>query len=146
MKLVILESPFKGDNWKDLERNKRYLRACIRDCINRGESPYASHQMLTDALDDTNVVERHLGIGAGLAWRHAHTPIRSTDGAVIGFDPVRIVVYVDLGWSEGMLKAKKLHDDEGMAYEERKLPADDPFWPVGGRPVFELNPDEFKEG
>ena len=139
MRLVIIESPYKGNDWKDLERNNRYLQACIRDCINRGESPYASHQMLTDALDDTNPIERAVGIKAGLAWRHARTPIRSSDGAVIGFDPVCIVVYTDLGWSDGMLLSKKLHNDEGTSYEERKLPADDPFFalaeaPVGGHP------------
>jgi hypothetical protein len=86
--------------------------------------------MLTDALDDKNPIERAAGIQAGLAWRHAHTPIRSSDGAVIGFDAVQIVVYVDLGWSEGMLLSKKLHDEEGAIYEERKLPADDPFFKV----------------
>ena len=46
-------------------------RESIRDCIARGESPYASHQMLTEALDDTNPIERNAGIQAGLAWRHA---------------------------------------------------------------------------
>jgi len=128
VKLVIIESPFKGDNWEDLERNKRYLRACIRDCIDRDESPYASHRMLTDTLDDKNPVERAVGIKAGLAWRNARPPIRSSDGAIIGYDVVRHVIYIDFGYSEGMLLSKKLHDEEGTPYEERKLPADDPFF------------------
>jgi hypothetical protein len=70
--------------------------------------------MLTDALDDTNPVERAIGIKAGLAWRTV----------------AQIVVYVDLGWSKGMLLAKELHDREGTIYEERKLPVDDPFFKV----------------
>jgi hypothetical protein len=128
MKLVIIESPYRGDNYKDLERNKRYLRACIRDCINRDESPYASHRMLTDALDDTNPVERAVGIKAGLAWRNACTPIRNSDGTVIGWDEVYVAFYIDLERSEGMLLAKKMLDDAGAYYEERKLPEDDPFF------------------
>jgi hypothetical protein len=134
VKLVIIESPFKGDDWKDLERNKLYLRACIRDCINRGESPYASHRMLTDALDDTNPVERAVGIKAGLAWRHVRTPIRSSDGEIVGYAAVRHVFYVDLGWSEGMRLVKGLLYDASSPYEERKLPADDPFFLASGSP------------
>ena len=45
MRLVILESPYAGD----LVRNAEYLSACIRDCIARQESPYASHRMLTES-------------------------------------------------------------------------------------------------
>ena len=65
MKLVVIESPYAGD----VERNLRYLDACIRDCIGRGESPYASHKILTTALDDNDPEQRKLGIAAGLAWR-----------------------------------------------------------------------------
>lgn len=124
VKLVIIESPYKGN----VSLNERYLRACIRDCINRGESPYASHRMLTDALDDTDPVERAIGIKAGLSWRNAHMPIRDSDGTVIGYTKVCHIFYVDLGKSEGMLLSKKLLDDEGTFYEERRLPVDDPFF------------------
>lgn len=105
---VVVESRFRGD----VVRNKRYLERCLRDCISRGESPYASHKMLTDCLDDDDPVERRLGIEAGLAWRTvaAH------------------VFYVDLGWSDGMKLAKELYDQEGIPYEERTLPKTDEFW------------------
>lgn len=43
MRLVIIESPFAGD----VVRNLRYLRACMRDCLRRGEAPYASHALYT---------------------------------------------------------------------------------------------------
>lgn len=83
MKLVILESPFSGDvRW-----HQRYLRAAIRDCLSRGESPYASHRMLTDALDDKIPEQRNLGIQAGFAWRSCAS---------------LTVVYADLGISRGM--------------------------------------------
>lgn len=93
MKLVIIESPFAGkgdtdeERAKNTERNKRYLARCVRDCVLRGESPYASHRMLTSALDDMNPDERKLGIEAGFAWREV------ADATV---------VYTDHGISPGM--------------------------------------------
>ena len=128
MKLVIIESPYKGKTPEDLERNKRYLRSCIRDCINRGESPYASHRMLTDALDDNDPVERTLGIEAGLAWRNAFRLAWRDDTPNRVFHRVTPIFYLDLGWSNGMECARKLYVLERITYEERKLPADDPFF------------------
>lgn len=81
--LVIIESPYAGD----LARNKRYLQRAILDCIRRGESPYASHQMLTEALNDLDPAERRVGIEAGFAWREATE---------------KTVVYEDYGISTGM--------------------------------------------
>ena len=83
MKRVQLESPYGGD----IERNKRYLQACIRDCLNREETPYASHQMLTDALRDSDTEQRQWGIAAGFAMREV---MNCT------------VVYTNLGISGGM--------------------------------------------
>ena len=110
MKRVIVESPFKGD----VARNKRYLERCLRDCLMRGESPYASHKMLTDCLDDDDPTERNLGIMAGFAWK------RGT-GEPTAF-------YVDLGWSDGMRMGRELCNETGLAYQVRKLPKDDAFW------------------
>ena len=39
MVLVLLESPYAGY----VERNLAYARACMRDCLLRGEAPFASH-------------------------------------------------------------------------------------------------------
>ena len=43
MKKVIVESPYAGD----IDKNVRYVRACMRDCLLKGESPYASHALYT---------------------------------------------------------------------------------------------------
>ncbi len=88
---VVIESPFAGD----VCLNRAYLQACIRDCLRRGETPYASHQQLTWALDDTVPEERELGISAGLDMRDF---IRAHGG--------QSAYYVDLGWSSGMTRAK----------------------------------------
>lgn len=85
MKLVIIESPYAGD----VKRNERYARACMHDCLMRGEAPYASHLLYTQpgVLRDEDSAERALGISAGHEW------MRSSD---------LVVVYVDLGVTPGM--------------------------------------------
>lgn len=89
MRRVIIESPYKGKTPDEMERNLRYLRACLHDCIMRGESPYASHGLLTQpgVLRDHVPEERKLGIDAGIAWKDI------ADATV---------VYGDLGVTEGM--------------------------------------------
>jgi hypothetical protein len=94
MRRVVVESPYAGD----IERNLKYLRACLRDCILRNESPYASHCLLTQpgVLRDHVPEERELGINAGFAWREAaHLT----------------AVYTDLGTSSGM--------ERGIAHAKR---------------------------
>lgn len=86
---VIVESPFGAPTPEGVERNLRYLRACMRDCLDRNEAPFASHGLYTQpgVLDDWNPAEREKGILSGFAWRAvAH----------------KTVVYVDLGISGGM--------------------------------------------
>lgn len=82
---VVIESPFAGD----IEKNIRYARAAMRDCLLRGETPYASHLLYTQdgVLDDNVPAERELGIQAGFEWREASA---------------MTVVYIDLGISNGM--------------------------------------------
>ncbi len=99
---VYLESPFAGNRGY----NHRYLRACIRDCISRGESPYASHCIGPLALNDSDPEERNLGINAGELWRAA---------------AVKTVVYQDLGISPGMALGVARAKQLGQKVEVRKL-------------------------
>ncbi len=106
MILVILESPYAGD----VARNEAYARACMADCLSRGEAPFASHLLYTqpNVLDDTIPAERRKGMDAGFAWRHA---VRKT------------VVYTDLGISDGM-RAGIAHADRcGYLVEYREIGA-----------------------
>lgn len=86
---VIVESPFWAPSEEERATRRGYLRACMRDCILRGETPYASHGLLTQpgVLDDSVPAERELGIRAGFEWRAA---------------AAKTVVYTDLGISAGM--------------------------------------------
>jgi hypothetical protein len=104
MRRVILESPYKGD----VEQNLKYARACVRDCLMRGESPLASHLLFTQEgiLNDSNRVERELGIAAGLAW---------------GAAAQATVVYTDHGISDGMDIGIKDAARHGRPVEYRRL-------------------------
>lgn len=103
MKLVILESPLAGD----VERNQRYARACMLDCLRRGEAPMVSHLLYTQALDDDVPAERRLGIEAGLSW---------------GRVAEATVAYTDLGISAGMQAGINRALSEGRPVFRRVLP------------------------
>ena len=104
MRLVILESPYAGD----APRNLAYARACMADCLARGESPYASHLLYTQpgVLDDSKPDERALGMAAGFAW---------------GERADATVVYTDLGTSAGMVAGIERATVAGRAVELRTL-------------------------
>lgn len=105
MRRVIIESPYAGSTTLHL----RYARACMRDCLSRGEAPYASHllYMQPGVLDDNVTNERQLGINAGLAW---------------GDVADAVIVYTDLGISGGMKYGIKAHKAAGRTIEYRTLP------------------------
>ena len=95
MKLCVVESPYAGE----VEKNLEYARACMKDCLQRGEAPYASHLLYTQpgVLDDLVPEQRKLGIEAGFAWR---------------YQAKLVVFYVDLGWSNGMKAALERLEEE----------------------------------
>lgn len=82
---VIVESPYAGGF-----ANVKYARECIRDCLDRGESPFASHLLYTQkgVLDDSIKEERRKGIDAAIGW------LEVAD---------HVAVYMDLGVTEGMI-------------------------------------------
>lgn len=104
MRRVILESPYAGE----VELNVSYARACVRDCLLRGEAPIASHLLFTQPgiLRDEVPEERALGIEAGLAW---------------GVEAEATVVYTDLGISRGMRYGIERAEKEGRPVEYRLI-------------------------
>lgn len=103
-RLVILESPYAGD----VAANLDYARRCMRDSLQRGESPIASHALYTQpgVLDDANQAERRLGIAAGLAW------LPRVDASV---------VYTDHGISGGMQQGIAAAQLAGVPVEYRQI-------------------------
>jgi len=110
-RLVVIESPYASGATEnkavDVAANREYLQRCIRDSILRGEAPFASHQMYTEALDDLDPGERAQGMNAGFAWARAASAAH--------------VVYRDRGVSPGMQMAIKAALSEGREVEYRHL-------------------------
>lgn len=108
MKLVILESPYAASDTHTVEEHVEYARACVRDSLDRGEAPIASHLLYTQPgiLDDLQADERQWGIDAGLAWR------RVAD---------LTAVYVDLGISRGMEYGIQAALKSGLQIQQRTI-------------------------
>jgi len=80
----------------------------MRDCLLRGESPFASHGLYTQpgVLDDSIPEEREAGIVAGFVWRYVAS---------------MTVVYTDLGISRGMQLGIEHSQKIGVRVEMRQL-------------------------
>lgn len=82
MKAVVVISPFRNERG-----HRTFAKLCMRDCLERGEAPFASHVLYPLVLADADPDERALGMAAGRVW------LQLADKAV---------VYMDRGVSEGM--------------------------------------------
>ncbi len=90
MRRVVIESPYGSDDDRIVERNVRFLQACMHDAfVNHNEAPFASHGLYTQpgVLDDRDPAQRELGIQAGFLWRDAAEAT---------------IVYTNLGITKGM--------------------------------------------
>lgn len=105
---VLIESPLAAADIEGWVRNKKFARACLRECLGKGEAPYASHLLYAQEglLNDDIAEERALGIHAGLVW---------------GKFAAKTVVYTDLGISSGMERGIKRAKEEGREVEYREL-------------------------
>jgi len=85
----------------------------MRDCLIRGEAPFASHLLYTQdgVFDDTNENERKKGIQAGFAW-----------GSKADLTAVYIDLIDDWGHFEGMVKGVAEAQKVGRPIETRRLP------------------------
>lgn len=101
---VVVETPFaRSEGWG------AYLKACLEDCFNRDEAPFASDAIYPTVLDDKIERERELGMQMRNAWA-----IRAD----------KIIFYVDRGMSPGMLLALDHAQEMGQAVEFRTLGED----------------------
>ncbi|MCI4659705.1 DUF7768 domain-containing protein [Cryobacterium zhongshanensis] len=106
---VIIESPLASPSKSGLGLNQLYGRAALRDSLLRGEAPMASHMLYAQkfVLDDTDELEREIGMVAGFAWL-----------ALVD----RVVVYVDRGISNGMREGIRRAEELNVIVEERSIP------------------------
>lgn len=105
MKLVIVEHPFAGD----VATHIQYGRACLHDCLRRGEAPLSSALLYTQpgVLNDDEPDERALGILAGQHWAARADAV---------------VVYTDLGISRGMKEGISAATARRLPIEYRTIP------------------------
>ena len=109
MKLVIVESPFRGNENYHQHEHERYARLALRDCLEHGESPFASHLLYTqpEVLDDQDIQQRAQGMRSGWDWMQVAN---------------RVVVYTDLGISSGMEDGIRMAEKFSLPIEHRQLP------------------------
>jgi len=106
-KLVIIESPFKATHYYTQEQHRLYLYHAVADSIRRGESPFCSHLILPEVLNDDDEYERALGVRVGLSW---------------GKYADLVAVYSCLGCSPGMKTAISYYKSLNKPIEWRRLP------------------------
>jgi hypothetical protein len=111
MRRVIVESPYAGKTEAEIDRNIRFARACVRDCILHGEAPFASHLLYTQPkiLADAIPEERSLGMRAGFSW------VEVADATI---------VYTNLGISRGMKAGIQQAEKHRKPVEYRTLLGD----------------------
>lgn len=103
---IILESPYAGETQEEVLKNTLYAQRCLKDSLDRGEAPFASHLLYTQVLDDNNPDERKQGMEAGQVW---------------GKFAEKTVVYCDHGISEGMQEGIDRADEEKRPIEKRYI-------------------------
>lgn len=103
--IVAVESPCAGHEGM----NRQYARRCMRHAISKGETPFASHVLyaFSGVLDDRHTSDREAGI-------------------MMGFEIVKAacryaVFYTDLGWSPGMIAAKRFYKTQKFPVECRTI-------------------------
>lgn len=108
-KRVIIESPYRSNDAHSTEQHRKYLLHAIRDSIDRGEAPFASHLLIPEILNDDDIYERSVGIRCGYAW---------------GDCAEMVAVYQDFGLSHGMRLAVDRYQSLRLPIEWRRLPSE----------------------
>lgn len=100
--LTIIESPYSGD----VALNLLYARLCLLDSLSHGETPFASHLLYPQVLDDTIPDQRLAGMLAGFRYYSIAS---------------HCVLYTDLGISAGMRQGRRRAVKEGIWVAKRNL-------------------------
>ncbi len=106
---VYLASPYAGD----VQRNMGYAQEAMLDSLDRGEAPVVPHLLYVQVLDDELEDDRRQGMTAGASWITPET-----------IDAV--VVYEDLGLSEGMRSEIEKAMALGIKIERRIIKGGEP--------------------
>lgn len=103
--IAFISSAFRGDNVEKERQNLEIARAMCLLTMSYGYSPYASHLLCTQFLDDTIARHREFGVGAG------HVFLLESADAVFIYEPH---MYVSSGVrKDAELAAQRKHSAEG---------------------------------
>lgn len=104
MRRVVIESPYAGH----VAINVAYAMRAVRDCIERGEAPIASHLLFTQRglYHDSAKEERDTCMRAGHVW----IPVADS-----------VVVYEDYGVTAGMEIGIGVAREHEILIEYRKI-------------------------
>jgi hypothetical protein len=108
--LVYIESPYAQSESGSVEEHVEYTQACLKDCLERGEHPFASHLLYPQVLDDLAPAERRIGMEAGKHWAEYAD---------------LIVVYEDQDITKGMSWGIANAEKFGTPIEYRRLYGDE---------------------
>ena len=106
---VYIASPFRADTPDDRDRHRLYLFDACEDATSLGDAWVAPHASYTPHLDDRDPAQREQGLRMGLAW------------IAPGVIDV-LLVYADLGISEGMAAEIALAESARIPVVTRSLP------------------------
>ena len=106
MKRVVIESPYSGDIISKQYWYVSYARGCLWDSLSRQESPFASHLLYTQVLNDKIPEQREMGMRLALPWYNAAD---------------LCAVYTDLGISSGMEQGILYAESIGLTVEKRSI-------------------------
>lgn len=108
---VIIETPFQGASESEMQRNLQFARRCMQDSLNRGEAPVMFHMLYPQRaggpLNDNKPEQRQRGKDAAKNWYRR--------GAE------KVVIYDDLGITEGMKEGIHRASDRDLDIEFRTL-------------------------
>lgn len=102
---VVVISPFRGNT----DLNLQYAMACMKDCIDRDEAPFASHVLYPLILEDSDPDERETGMSCGQEWMLAAD---------------LVAVYTDMGVSTGMQNDLDFARNHNIRVMYRTLPSE----------------------
>lgn len=101
---VFICSPLAGN----IPLHTAYARECLRDSLFRGEYPFVPHLLYPQVLDDQDPSQRKLALIAGAHWLAKSQ---------------KLLVYEDLGISQGMRGEIQVANDLSIPIERRRIGA-----------------------
>ena len=112
MNTVFLESPYSGATDEIIARNVKYARACCTHSYHvMGEAPVALHLLYTQLPEGQFVSDNEVVLRGREFALQCCREVRKKMG--------RVVFYVDLGWSNGMLQSRAECEKDGIPWEVR---------------------------